>query len=293
MISVAWACHIHGTDSGVCSFRYLPSTYMNETVNEKKAREIAKSQWANGTDGSCMQGEGDHCMPFCGKYIAAYYPVCVPKTQAFDGDHNFPRGRFKYHTVQSKDRWVERTVASMIEQRIALETNKTARQLGVDEHGKPGKTRVRFHKNRDCQEAYKRYFCYLNFPRCGKLLLKLRMPAALIYNNLHHVSNLVDDFEQSLPLCQSVCQNFFRACGMEEDLWRCNEIVDNQITASEKAQDHFFPGAPFKKNEYNRRNMPTDVCTPSIKGASTLSRPYSFLLRFISLCSTLVLVFLS
>lgn len=172
--SVALACHIHGTDSGLCSFRYMPSTYLNETVNEKKAREIARSQWANGTEGPCMNGEGDHCMPFCGKYIAAYYPVCVPKSQAINGDHNFPNGRFKYHTIQSKDRWVERTVASTIEQRIAVETNKTARKLGVDEHGQPGKTKVRFYKNRDCQEAYKRYFCYLNFPRCGKLLSKAK-----------------------------------------------------------------------------------------------------------------------
>mmetsp|Transcript_7811 Transcript_7811/g.14717 ORF Transcript_7811/g.14717 Transcript_7811/m.14717 type:complete len:201 (+) Transcript_7811:1570-2172(+) len=170
---VTFACDIHGTDSGVCSFRYMPSTYINDTVNEKKARAIAKSQWANDTEGPCLHGEGDHCMPFCGKYIAAYYPVCVPKTQSLDGDYNFPNGRFKDHTrIQSKDRWVERTVVSIIEQRIVIETNKTARKLGVDEHGQLGKTKVRFHNNRHCQEAYKRYFCYLNFPRCGKFYTK-------------------------------------------------------------------------------------------------------------------------
>mmetsp|Transcript_7811 Transcript_7811/g.14718 ORF Transcript_7811/g.14718 Transcript_7811/m.14718 type:complete len:83 (+) Transcript_7811:2285-2533(+) len=81
---------------------------------------------------------------------------------------------------------------------------------------------------------------------------------------------------------------------MEEDLWRCNEIVtENQNRESEKARaGHFFPGAPFKKNEYYRRNMPKDVCTPSVKGASTLSHSPSFCLTLFTLFNVFMFMFI-
>jgi len=161
-------CEIHGTDSGVCTYRYLPETYINATTKEKKARQIALTNWANDTDGPCKNGEGDHCMPFCGRYIAAYYPVCTPTPNALERDQNFPNGRFQDHNTRSKDRWVEEQVTSIIDNRIAIETNRTARRLGVDEYGRKGTTKIRFHKNKDCRDAYTRYMCWLNFPRCGE-----------------------------------------------------------------------------------------------------------------------------
>ena len=45
-----------------------------------------------------------------------------------------------------------------------------------------------FTYNQDCVEAYKDALCYLNFPKCGCR-------------------------EESLPLCRSVCENYYRACG--------------------------------------------------------------------------------
>ena len=103
------------------------------------------------------------------------------------------------------------------------------------------------------KDAYKRYFCWVNFPRC-------------------------DEFEETLPMCQSVCENFFRVCGYDDDLWMCqNNMIDNNykieverksITSSDN-EAPYFPGEPFKKNEYEkqkRKNVPKEICTPSIKG---------------------------
>lgn len=59
-------------------------------------------------------------------------------------------------------------MTSNIARRIAIETNKTAKKLGVDEYGQKGKSKKRFYKNKACQDAYKRYACFTNFPRCGE-----------------------------------------------------------------------------------------------------------------------------
>ena len=47
----------------------------------------------------------------------------------------------------------------------------------------------------DCSQAYMNFFCFLNFPRC-------------------------DEYENSLILCKSVCENYFISCGYSER-WRC------------------------------------------------------------------------
>ncbi len=162
-------CQIHGVDSGVCTHRYLPETYENGHMSKREARRMAQSMWANATDDDESSCSGEHCMPFCGRYIANYYPPCVPNNGAFElkKDRNFPNGRNQLTTAM-KDRWVEVQVMAIIAERIAIETNKTARKLGVDEYGTKGKrTRVRFHKNKACQKAYERYACWVNFPRCG------------------------------------------------------------------------------------------------------------------------------
>lgn len=246
----AFACKISEYESGTCSYRYLPKSYKNSTVKERQARKLALAQWKNGTEGGpCEDGEGEHCMSFCGKYIANYYPPCVPNVESIDADRNFPDGRWKSFNVKTKDRWIEQETIRIIEERIAIETNKTARKLGIDEFGNKGKTKRRFHKNRACQEAYRKYMCWINFPRC-------------------------DDDEESLPMCQSVCLNFFRTCGYEEDLWMCDgdNLIDNQVSSEPNERDpsYDFVGAPFKKNEYGRRKKPIEVCTPSIKGSASI-----------------------
>ena len=53
--------------------------------------------------------------------------------------------------------------------------------------GERGDVMKRFSGNADCQNAYKNYFCWLNFPRCNA------------------------DGE-SLIMCRSVCNNYFKSC---------------------------------------------------------------------------------
>ena len=59
LLSVASACRIHGTDSGVCTYKYTTSS--QATLEQI---ESAKKRYEND-------------MPFCGKYVH-YYPACVP-----------------------------------------------------------------------------------------------------------------------------------------------------------------------------------------------------------------------
>ena len=58
-------------------------------------------------------------MPLCSRYIASYYPPCVPKA------------------TRDKDRWVEEQVTAIIEKRIGLEKRKEVKK--------------RFMKNKACQ----------------------------------------------------------------------------------------------------------------------------------------------
>ena len=58
-----------------------------------------------------------------------------------------------------------------------------------------GSVKSRFSDD-DCVNAYRNFMCYMNFPRCN-------------------------DAGESLLLCRSVCENFFRACGYPKVMWRC------------------------------------------------------------------------
>jgi hypothetical protein len=168
-------------------------------------------------------------LPFCGKYINNY-PPCVP---ASSSSKSFPDwlsddAKGDKNVIRVKDRWVQETVTNTIAERIEQE-----RLLG--------KSHYRYFRNTDCQDAYAAYTCWLNFPRC-------------------------DGFQESLPLCQSTCENMFRVCGFEQDLWRCTEgIVDGEDEWNTRA---FFPGQPFRKNEFESGGQPKAVCTPSIRGAA-------------------------
>ena len=220
IISPSCGCVIHNSDSGICTTRYLPIS------RDLQAIEESKKLW-----------QAD--LPFCGQYIASYYSPCVPATPTsawVAADANFPTGRIvdtvdgnddgkeDVHSIRNKDRWVEQTVASTIQSRIDL-----------DKHDP--------FKNRDCQEAYAKFTCWLNFPRCH------------------------DESDESLPMCQSACENLFRVCNIASDMWRCDaDVVDGNDEYDIRA---FFPGQPFTQNEYYpKSNEPLPVCTPSIKGAA-------------------------
>jgi hypothetical protein len=60
---------------------------------------------------------------------------------------------------------------------------------GTNSYGIPGDVQERFNGNDQCQNAFKNFACFLNFPRC-------------------------DNEKKSLVMCRSVCENFFKACNV-------------------------------------------------------------------------------
>jgi len=126
----------------------------------------------------------------------------------------------------------------------------------VPYEGTVGSLMVHFFKNTQCQEAYKSYFCYLNFPRC-------------------------DEAQNTLLLCRSACENFFQACrypksdasgNMSMGMWRCGQEQYDGGYLAEVAQvlDSSglpiykrapFPGLPFASNA-------PGACTPGVPGAA-------------------------
>mmetsp|Transcript_25604 Transcript_25604/g.40203 ORF Transcript_25604/g.40203 Transcript_25604/m.40203 type:complete len:247 (-) Transcript_25604:49-789(-) len=214
-IAHASACMIQNTDSGVCSYKYLTSSQAS-----LDQIEAARERYEND-------------MPFCGKYVNSY-PTCVPASSTSPTVPEWLSSDANEDTnaIRAKDTWLEQETAKTIADRIEQE-----RSLG--------KSHYRYFRNKDCQDAYTAYICWLNFPRC-------------------------DEFQESMPLCQSACENMFRVCGFEQDLWRCDEdIVDG---ADEWDMRAFFPGQPFRKNEFERKGEPIAVCTPSIRGSASKSR---------------------
>jgi hypothetical protein len=172
-------------------------------------------------------------LPFCGHYVH-YYPVCVPAASSQSWSDQrvnlFVSSDEKEdkESIKVKDKWVQEYVSSTIATKI-------------DQERSLGKSHYHYYRNKDCRDAFAAFTCWLNFPRC-------------------------DEFQESLPMCQSPCENMFRVCGFDLDLWRCNEdIVDGDDEWNLRA---FFPGQPFRKNEFERGGEPKVVCTPSIKGSA-------------------------
>ena len=186
-IQSTFGCQIHNSNSGVCTKKYLP------TSPELDAIEEAKTRW-----------QAD--LPYCGRFVSSYYSPCVPSkpTDAWIApDANFPNGRLAtsdqknvvgvigggdeeedVHSIRSKDAWVEQTVTRTIQARIDLEKQQ-------------GSSHYHYFRNKDCQEAYARYTCWLNFPRCS------------------------DEFDETLPMCQS---------GESHSLVRCHSLVQQSHT---------------------------------------------------------------
>lgn len=141
LVRASYGCIIHNAESGVCTYKYLPKTSEPDTL------------W-----------KAD--MPFCGKWVAPF-PPCVPSTPTdawIAADQNFPFGRIgtsdeqvDVHSIRSKDTWIEQTVTNAMQE---------------------SRRQNNYFQNKDCQDAYARYTCWINFPRC-------------------------DDTGESLPVCQS------------------------------------------------------------------------------------------
>mmetsp|Transcript_45492 Transcript_45492/g.58336 ORF Transcript_45492/g.58336 Transcript_45492/m.58336 type:complete len:253 (+) Transcript_45492:81-839(+) len=223
LVSLSYGCYIQGTDSGTCDAR------LSSEPDYKKLE-----------------------MPFCGPIID--YTPCVPEQKAVNPDRNFNQdGRWANHTTLTKDRWIEKTVKEMIKYRLGLEVNNSLLDKGEDEYGIKGGIEPRFHRNADCRNAYKNYFCWINFPRC-------------------------DGNDQSLMTCRSSCENFFRVCGYEDDLWRCgpSKFFNGYGPEDGKLTRDYFPGQPFRDFDPLRK-----TCTPSIEGAASLgSKPSLSLASF-------------
>jgi hypothetical protein len=80
------ACNIHGTNSGICTNKYHPSTHAtNGNELDLDAIQQAKMQWM--VD-----------MPYCGRWIASCYFSCVPSRPRKEWAHPdayFQLGRLK------------------------------------------------------------------------------------------------------------------------------------------------------------------------------------------------------
>ena len=211
----ARACVLHGTESGVCDFKFDPA-YVDKS-KDWGTHETHKYRYA--------------MMPHCAEFVQ--YPACVPEMELVNEtaeewvdrylpkhrippSPEFPEGRFMNHTIRNKDKWVKKNMERIIDFRLNVERkNKYARQER-NEYGEgdckdneevEGRCddwpicekggcvgypiEQRFHANQDCREAFRRYFCYINFPRC-------------------HIDERTGEYK-SVSICRSACKNFFKA----------------------------------------------------------------------------------
>ena len=184
---------------------------------------------------------------------------------------------------------------------------------GINEFGEEADVVARFTDNPDCENAFKNFMCWLNFPRC-------------------------DEEDRSLILCRSVCENFFQACKVRKGcaLQRSSDVPDvaAMLVPAQYSSDMYRCGAPeyyggeepegddildkdgqpiylraqfigqpfrwvgfatvltvvlrlmsvylalFRDNQYNDDDEPINVCTPSILNGA----PSSFSMLPIVLC---------
>jgi len=141
---------------------------------------------------------------------------------------------------------------------LGYETNATMKAENKDIYGHRGHVRKRFLNRPDCQFAYKRYFCWINFPRCDTFL------------------------DESLPTCKSACENYFRSCKYEFGLWRCGkskwfngyepEPPQYDATGNLTYYREYFPGQPFRRNKYTTMGIEVPLCTPALVGRAHLTK---------------------
>lgn len=241
------SCYIWGTDSGVCSTETLDPIWRM-----------------------------DH-MPFCGEVVK--YPACLPKYQSLPPTTSHQYGRWTNHTILKKDQWVMENYFNFVESRIEIETNRTLKRQGKNEYGDSGRVIKRFHKNKDCQNSYKNYFCFINFPRCDV------------------------ERDLTLPTCRSVCENYMKSCKYERGLWRCGKSkffngyepekpIYSQLNSKNVTYlRDYFPGQPFRENKYSKGGSELPICTPALKGSSSRRTGMNLLLSSVLIfCSIFFLI---
>ena len=108
-------------------------------------------------------------MPFCGKFLAedANYEACVPVYNELYPDH----------TVLKKDAVLGQRVSDWISVRVSREENETLQDEREEMKNPATKEMVgawepRFSSaliddDEACKNAWKRFACYMNFPRCN------------------------------------------------------------------------------------------------------------------------------
>ncbi|CEM00661.1 unnamed protein product [Vitrella brassicaformis CCMP3155] len=128
--------------------------------------ERAKCFIGREKSGLCAdEGEVRQRLSFCRD--AVRYRACIPPRQRY----------FPSWDATRKDQVLESLFKQQVEARIKKETNITREK----------DTPMYLTQNEDCQNAYKNFLCWFNFPRCSA-------------NN------------ESLPLCRPSCTNYFEAC---------------------------------------------------------------------------------
>lgn len=217
------ACYLHGSNTGECTEDSLDPLWRQAII------------------------------PYCKR--AVDYTACVPKYQVLPASREFQRGRWFNHTTLKKDEWVQYNVHRHVKDRIKLERNSSLKKKGVNEYGDSGRIRRRFFKHHDCVNAYKNYFCWVNFPRCDI------------------------DRDLTLPMCRSACENYFISCNLPRDIWRCGkpkyfngykpEDPIKGIGGNVSYMRDYFPGQPFRENKFNPKGYEYKICTPAITGAAS------------------------
>ncbi|DAZ98349.1 TPA: hypothetical protein N0F65_007156 [Lagenidium giganteum] len=198
---------------------------------------------AGSDTGECTDPKDfDLLIPFCKQVVQ--YTACLPRYQSV----------WFTHSALTKDKFIEDMYYKLNIQRQMFETNQTMQDKNIDEWNQPHDVVPRFTENPDCQNAFRNFFCWMNFPRC-------------------------DAEGRSLLMCRSVCENFFTACKYHKDLWRCGDPkysdgYEAEITYTfvNKVPVYYrapFPGSPFKDNAFDPdTNKPLIVCTPSLENTA-------------------------
>lgn len=168
-------------------------------------------------------------MPFCADVVR--YTACVPRYVPWYGNL----------TVRKKDQWAKDSFDAFIDERERIEAGKFSPTDQYSYNYVSGLLTKRFTgiQSDDCVEAFRNFLCWMNFPRC-------------------------DGAGNSLLLCRSVCENFFRACKYPKVFWRCYEPAYHggeypEGTQGDQLYDKDnqaefrrapFPGLPFRGEEH-------------------------------------------
>jgi hypothetical protein len=224
LVALASGCNIHGADTGYCSD---PDDF--ETA-----------------------------MPFCAEVVT--YKACVPIPSITTEAGNEYR-----HDMTEKDEFIRLWYDRIVAERLRHESNRTLEEEGLNELGEGGWIVQRFHPDvgdpaADCLQAFKNYFCWLNYPRC-------------------------DTEDESLVMCRSACENLHISCGYDKDLWRCGDpeyyygyraeasVKTHPIDNTKIWYRYPYPGSPFRDIQGDPAGGLKPVCTPSIPGSGISTKP--------------------